>query len=140
VGELDERGVELLPLDDALEGARGEPWPQEVTGATSWGEGGRLETWSGPRVADIAVALRAAELDVVGAGARATARAARELLAVQSSDWAFMVEGDLAGPYPRERLEAHLEALHEALGPVPSQEQAIGNLAPDLSLAPIFEP
>ena len=64
----------------------------------------------------------------------------RELLAVQSSDWAFMVDGDLAGPYPRERLEAHLAALREAIGPVPSGEESLRNLAPDLSLAPIFEP
>lgn len=140
VGELEDRGVELVHLDDALANVEAEPWPESLRQATSWGAGGRLATWSGPAVADIAFAQRAAELELLAAGPGVSERAVRELLAVQSSDWAFMVEGDLAGPYPRERLEAHLEALGEALGPVPSQEQAIGNLAPDLSLAPILEP
>jgi len=138
--ELDERGVELVHLDDALASEEPAPWPDGLDGATSWGAGGRLKTWSGPAVADIAFALRQAELSVVAAGRAASPRAARELLAVQSSDWAFMADGELAGPYPRERLEAHLEALREALGPVPSQDQALGNLAPDLALEALFEP
>jgi 1,4-alpha-glucan branching enzyme len=139
-GEMEEQGVDLVHLDDALADVEAEPWPAGLREATSWGTGGRLATWSGPAVADIAFAQRAAELDLLAAGPGVSERAVRELLAVQSSDWAFMVEGDLAGPYPRERLEAHLGALREELGPVPSQEQAIGNLAPDLSLAPILEP
>ena len=140
VGELAGQGVELVHLDDALADADTEPWPGEIDGATSWGTGGRLKTWSAPAVADIAVALRRAELDVLAAGDRLTERAARELLAIQSSDWAFMVDGDLAGPYPRDRLEAHLAALGESIGPVPSAEEALRNLAPDLSLAPLLEP
>ena len=40
-------------------------------------------------------------------GRRAGARALRELLALQASDWAFMVSRDLAGPYPRERAAGH---------------------------------
>jgi 1,4-alpha-glucan branching enzyme len=140
VGELEAQGVELVRLDDALATEKSAPWPSDIEGATSWGAGGRLKTWSGPAVADIAFALRAAELDLLAAGERVTKRAVRELLAVQSSDWAFMVDGDLAGPYPRERLEAHLAALQEAIGPVPSGEESLRNLAPDLSLAPIFEP
>ena len=139
-GELAGLGVELVALDDALEGAAGAPWPAQADDATSWGAGGRLRTWSGPRVADIAFALRRAELDVVAAGTGVTARAARELLAVQSSDWAFMVDGELAGPYPRERLDAHLACLREELGPVPSLDPALRNLAPDLALAALFEP
>lgn len=140
VGELEAQGVELVRLDEALRGEEPDPWPDGIREATSWGRGGRLETWSGPEVADIAFALRRAELDAVAAGPRVGERAARELLAVQSSDWAFMVDGDLAGPYPRERLEAHLAALQEALGPVPSGGTAVRNLAPDLSIAPLLEP
>lgn len=140
VDEMARAGVELVHLDDALAGEEPEPWPRELDQATSWGSAGRLRTWSGPAVADIAVALRGAELEVVGAAGRITERAARELLAVQSSDWAFMVDGDLAGPYPRERLEAHIAALRESIGPVPSASPAVRNLAPDLSLAPLLEP
>lgn len=138
--ELEARGVELLHLDDALGQEEGEPWPAGLDGATSWGADRRLGTWSGPAVADIAFAERAAELELLAAPRPVSARAARELLAVQSSDWAFMADGELAGPYPRERLEAHLQALREALGPVPSQDQALGNLAPDLALSALYEP
>jgi 1,4-alpha-glucan branching enzyme len=39
----------------------------------------------------------------------------RELLALQSSDWAFMVSRGLAGPYPSQRAEGHAAALAAAL-------------------------
>ena len=39
----------------------------------------------------------------------------RELLALQSSDWAFVVSEELAEPYGRERAAAHLAALDAAL-------------------------
>ena len=45
-----------------------------------------------------------AELRVLAAGLRAGAAAVRELLALQSSDWAFMVARELAVPYARERF------------------------------------
>jgi len=84
-------------------------WP------SSWGEGGDLSTWSGPAVADIAFATRAAELAVVRAGAGAGAAAVRELLALQSSDWAFMVARGLAVPYAQERFERHRDGVQRAL-------------------------
>ena len=59
---------------------------------TTWGTPRDLSTWSGPQVADLALAPRAAELRVLAAGARrAGTRALRELLALQSSDWAFLI-------------------------------------------------
>ena len=67
-------------------------------------------------------------------------RAARELLALQASDWAFLETDDLAGPYPLERFGGHLDNFNAELSSVPLGEAALRNLAPTLSLAPLLEP
>jgi hypothetical protein len=46
----------------------------------------------------------------------AAARAARELLAIQSSDWAFMATRRLAADYPKRRVSDHLRAFERAIG------------------------
>ena len=103
----------------------GEGW-----GVSTWGAGGDLSTWSGPAVAEIAFATRAAELEVLRAGHRAGAAAVRELLALQSSDWAFMVARGLAVPYARERFEAHRRGVERALAAgADADPGALGNLA-----------
>ena len=51
---------------------------------------------------------------VPGIGAE---RALRELLALQSSDWAFLISNGTAGPYPLERFEGHLAALESENAP-----------------------
>ncbi len=132
VDECARQDLELVRLDDALEHV--EPVqvdPEELLrGACTWGTGGDLSTWSGPAVADMAFAARAAELRVVAAGERADGVAVRELLALQASDWPFMVSRELAGPYPRERFEAHRQALARALERGPGDELArLRNLA-----------
>jgi 1,4-alpha-glucan branching enzyme len=112
VAECSRQGLELVRLDDAL--ARHEPTPLAVGEqwpASSWGEGADLSTWSGPAVAEMAFATRAAELELIAAGARAGVAGVRELLALQASDWAFMVSRGLAVPYARERFAGHLSAL-----------------------------
>ena len=143
VEECDRQGLELVRLDDALEliepapfadhKGRGDIWGAGDRGAgdvSSWGEDGDLSTWSGPQVAEPAFATRAAELKVVAAGASAGAAAVRELLALQASDWAFMVSRGLAVPYARERFEGHREALEQALAEGPgASEQGLRNLA-----------
>jgi 1,4-alpha-glucan branching enzyme len=116
VEECTRQGLPLVRLDDALE--YHEPAP--LDGAqewevSTWGAGGDLSTWSGPAVAEIAFATRAAELEVVRAGHRAGAAAVRELLALQASDWAFMVARGLAVPYAHERFEAHRHGVEQAL-------------------------
>jgi 1,4-alpha-glucan branching enzyme len=129
VHECSVQGLELLRLDDALErsgpvSAAG-PGSQATDGrespedwhASSWGQDGDLSTWSGPAVAEMAFAMRAAELEVLAAGTRAGTAAARELLALQASDWPFMVSRDLAAPYARERFAGHRQALARALDP-----------------------
>jgi 1,4-alpha-glucan branching enzyme len=149
VQECSRRGLELVRLDDAL--ARLDPAPasqwraereQESGGAlrhgrfgegrqtTSWGARGDLSTWSGPAVAEVAFALRRAELEVIAAGPRADRTAVRELLALQSSDWAFMIARGIAEPYARERIAGHRAALSQALAePGAGDAQALRNLA-----------
>jgi len=103
-------------LDDALD--RCEPVIEDGPdgwGASSWGKDGDLSTWSGPEVAEMAFAARAAELEVLGADAQAGEAVVRELLALQASDWAFMVSRDLAPSYAGERFEGHRRALELAL-------------------------
>ncbi|HEY5342633.1 MAG TPA: 1,4-alpha-glucan branching protein domain-containing protein [Solirubrobacteraceae bacterium] len=98
--------------------------------ASSWGKDGDLSTWSGPQVAEMAFAMRACELEVVAAGAAAGPAAARELLALQASDWPFMLARGLAVPYARERFEGHRLALADALAKGPeASEEGLRNLA-----------
>jgi len=146
VGECARQGLELLRLDDALERLepvpagewRGGPSRAEGAGfaresASSWGAQGDLSTWSGPAVAEEAFALRAAELELTAAGPRPSSAALRELLALQSSDWAFMLTRGIAAPYARERLEGHRAALAAApAGAVAARERAAWNLAPGI--------
>jgi 1,4-alpha-glucan branching enzyme len=116
VAECERAGLRLLRLDEALE--RFEAVPDEGVSdrrPTSWGENGDLSTWSGPAVAEMTFAARAAELAVAAAGARAGEAAIRELLALQASDWPFMVSRGLAVPYARERFGGHEHALRDAL-------------------------
>jgi 1,4-alpha-glucan branching enzyme len=133
-------GLPLVPLDDALHEAAGEPWPAGLDGATSWGQPPTLWTWSGPQVADMARAQREAELRVVARGAGVPERAVRELLALQASDWPFLETRALAGPYARERFDGHLAALTEALDAIRSPDPAVRHLAPLLRIAPLLEP
>ena len=67
-------------------------------------------------------------------------RAARELLAVQSSDWAFLDYGRRTGDYPYQRMLDHSRSLFEAIECPGSQEPTMRNLAPDLTVAPLLEP
>jgi 1,4-alpha-glucan branching enzyme len=131
IEEAGRQGLSLTTLDDALERHPAAPAP-EMEMPTSWGEGGDLRTWSGPRVAELAWRPRAAELMVMARPERAGERALRELLALQSSDWAFLAERELAGEYPEERSRGHVDALRRALDGDPALEPALRGLAPDL--------
>ena len=126
------QGLSLTTLDEAL--GRWQPIsaPRNL-GVTSWGEGGDLRTWSGPAVAELAWRARGAELRLLAAAGRPSARAVRELLALQASDWAFLVTRQLAGAYPRERADAHLTTLERAMSGDPELKGALRNLAPELA-------
>jgi 1,4-alpha-glucan branching enzyme len=127
--EAPRAGLELVALDDALRDTPVVAAPEHLP-PTSWGTPRTLWTWGGPRVADLAFATRAAELRTVAAGGAADARAVRELLALQSSDWAFLVTRDISGPYPRERADGHLAALDAALAAPGEQDPSLRSLAP----------
>ena len=114
IDEAERQGLRLTTLDDALERHEPAPAGRELP-VTTWGEGGDLRTWSAPAVADLAWSARTAELRLVSLGRRPSERALRELLALQSSDWAFLATRELAGEYPRERARAHEQALELAL-------------------------
>jgi len=133
------QGLALARLDDALE--RHDPQPTRgALPVSSWGTPRDLSSWSAPPVGGMAWEARRAELHVVAAGPRADARAVRELLALQSSDWAFLVSRELAAPYGRERAAAHGRALQEALAAPGSGEPGLRNLAPDAAPQSLLEP
>jgi 1,4-alpha-glucan branching enzyme len=145
VDEARLQGLALATLPEALE--RHEPVERPLADST-WGRPKDLTTWDSPRVADIAFAARGAELRTVAAaaGARtgdpALERAARELLAIQSSDWAFQVTYDLAGDYPLTRVEGHRQGVDAALAALadsrPVDDARLRNLAPTLDVSPLF--
>jgi 1,4-alpha-glucan branching enzyme len=146
--EAPRAGLDLVTVSEGLE--RVEPQRAELT-ASTWGSGKDLSTWDSPRVRELALAARRAELRTVVAAARATEpraaleRAARELMALQSSDWAFMVTRDLAGDYPQKRMEHHGAELEAALGTLgrsggAAPEPGLRGLAPDLDLAALTTP
>ena len=132
-----EEGLALARLDEALERHEPEPAPADLP-VTTWGSPRDLSTWSAPGVGDLAWAARAAELRVAAAGDAAGSRALRELLALQSSDWAFMVTRGLAGDYPRQRARGHADAL-DAILRLGSPEPAVRNLAPWLRAAALHD-
>jgi 1,4-alpha-glucan branching enzyme len=96
----------------------------------------------------VAFAARGAELETVAAAARggrgpALERAARELVALQASDWAFLLTRDLAADYPLERVRAHQKELRAALGGLdsaPQPDSELRSLLPELDLAPLVSP
>jgi 1,4-alpha-glucan branching enzyme len=134
IEEAERQGLALAPLDEALTRhepvplaevlAQAQPAPHAAVDVragrlptTTWGTPRDLSTWDGPRVADLAWQARDAELSLLVAepGRRPSGEAERELLLLQSSDWAFQVARDLAGTYPRDRAAGHRAALEQAV-------------------------
>jgi 1,4-alpha-glucan branching enzyme len=112
--------ADVVPLD--LTGAVAAPEPPP----TSWGLARDLRTWSR---GELAWTQRSAELAALGS--EPSPRALRELLALQGSDWAFLIANATAGDYPRERATAHHAAFVEALAG--GSEDELRNLAPQLA-------
>lgn len=131
------QGLELLHADGAATHVAPVPLPDEARTTTTWGAPRDLSTWSGAQVAELAWRARRLELDVVALGGRATPRAWRELLAVQSSDWAFLHTRGTAGDYPEIRASAHAESLVAELHALGSASAGLRNLAPYLDGVPL---
>jgi 1,4-alpha-glucan branching enzyme len=135
-------GIRLLTVPQAL--AEHEPVERPLH-ASTWGEGKDLRTWDSPAVADLATGARRMELRLlraVSGGLRGDrlARAARELLAAQASDWAFLDQRKQAGDYAYQRATDHSRAMLEAIDSPRATDPRMRSLAPDLSLAPLLEP
>jgi 1,4-alpha-glucan branching enzyme len=113
-------------IDHASDGPDGQP-------PTSWGLGRDLRTWSR---GDLAWTQRSAELAALGVDP--SPGALRELLALQSSDWAFLIDRDTAGDYPLQRAEAHYLKFIAALAGESSDE--LRNLAPELAKWAFVQP
>jgi 1,4-alpha-glucan branching enzyme len=145
--EATTQGLRLATVTEALEMV--EPVERELSPST-WGTDKDLSTWDSPGVAEIAFSARSAELRTVAAATQgppagpALERAARELLALQASDWPFQLTRGLADRYPLQRIEGHrddhdaaMRALaHSSAVPEPS----LRNLAPDLALSSLATP
>ena len=145
--EAQSQRVRLVTVSEGIELVA--PVARELS-ASSWGEGKDFTTWDAPPVAEFAFAARSAELRTVAAVAAhgaphvALERAARELLAMQASDWSFMVTRDLAADYPAQRMSLHGGALDAALAALTDSagapEPSVRGLAPHLDLAPLTTP
>jgi 1,4-alpha-glucan branching enzyme len=85
-------------LDQPQKSARHRTAEAELP-VTSWGTPRDLSTWSAPRAGGLAWVQRREELRMADP---------RRLLALQASDWAFLISNGAAGDYPRRRFEAHL--------------------------------
>ena len=76
---------------------------------------------------------------MLAAGPGVGDRAVRELLALQSSDWAFLASAGTAGGYPRERF-ARPRRVAARGARRPGADPALRNLAPRLARAALLEP
>ena len=74
------------------------------------------------------------ELRAVAGARDLRPEAVRELLALQASDWAFVVSRDQAPPYGRERAAGHAAALAAGGGDGPR------SLAPGATAGPLLAP
>jgi len=145
VEQADAQGLALIRLDDAPALDAPRALPAALAGEwrpTSWGRGADLSTWSAPGVAELAFGAREAELELLAAGPRATAPALRELLALQSSDWAFLITRELAVSYARERFDGHRLQLRRALSGTAGAavDAALRNIAPDARTCDLVGP
>ncbi len=125
---LEQGDVVPLELVDAV--------PAPAAPPTSWGEARDLRTWSAPAADGLAWVQRGAELAALGTDP--SPRALRELLALQSSDWAFLISRATAGDYPRERAASHHAAFVSALAA--GEPDELRNLAPQLAQWAFVQP
>jgi 1,4-alpha-glucan branching enzyme len=137
IEECERQELALVHLDDAVQEVEPASAPAGLP-VTTWGSPRDLSTWEGPGVEAFAWRARGAELAVVAAARDATPRAIRELLALQASDWAFLVHRDLAAAYGHARAQGHRERLDAELASLGSEPDELRNLAPYADAAPLL--
>ncbi len=134
-------GVRLVKAPDAV--IEHEPVERPLR-ASTWGEDKDFRTWDSPPVADLTWGARRWELRLLralseGLRGEAAARAARELLALQASDWAFLDKRGQAGDYAYQRATDHARQMLEAINSDLDTDPRMRSLAPDLSIAPLLQ-
>ena len=138
LAEAERTGLRIAPLDALL--AEADPAPAPVLPVTSWGTPRTLATWSGTAAGGLAWRQRAAELRALAAVPEVPDRALRELLALQSSDWAFLTTFATAGAYPEERADGHAAMFAAALAQPDAHPAALRGLAPHLARGALAMP
>jgi len=117
--------AELEPITLAQYLARHPRCPVVQPAGSTWGEGGHGRAWMGPEAAPLWRHMHRAHQEVTAAVRRhrhATGpagasldQAIRELLLLQSSDWAFMIRGGDVAAYGHERFERHRANVYRQL-------------------------
>ena len=107
--------------------------------ASSWGAGGYGAVWVGPEAAWTWRHVHHATKDVMaavkkhrhasGSRGRALDQAIRELLLLQSSDWAFILRTNTSVGYALARIQAHTNRLRRLLAIVEAETPAGPELA-----------
>jgi 1,4-alpha-glucan branching enzyme len=88
----------------------------------------------------MAFETRRAELALLRPGATISRTRLRELMALQASDWPFMVSNGLAVPYARERFEGHRKRLAAMLESGAESEAGLRNLAVHAAVETLLAP
>ena len=138
--EAPRRGVDLVTVSEGIE--RVEPVAAPSSRASSWGTDkdlSHLGLAAGGRAGLRRARAPSSTCSRLTPRARASARGLRELLALQSSDWAFLVTEDLAADYPLRRARGARGRRPRRFGTLPL-DPALHNLAPDLDLASSAHP
>lgn len=114
------RNVSLTAASDVVKSTAQEPLREPAF--SSWGEGGYGNVWINPAVdwiypryfemlAIFRESFKGARIS--GFTGRILAQMAREMLLLQSSDWAFMIHNHSAENYARQRVQEHYENFME---------------------------
>jgi 1,4-alpha-glucan branching enzyme len=118
-GLLRKVGAHAVTVSKALTGMH---LPVATPAPSSWGRGGFGEVWIGPRTAPLWRHVhhvdRAVRRAAAAGGRRADVAAATvEMLAMQASDWLFMIDAGEHAEHARRRFERHgADALRLAKG------------------------
>ncbi|NRS16059.1 DUF1957 domain-containing protein [Brevibacillus sp. HB1.4B] len=145
----DSKDVKLMTPSEYLE-----EYPEQDRGhlpMSTWGRNGYGEVWLNENNGWIYRHLHQAERELIGAittfsekkgdqlALRCLKQAARELMLAQSSDWAFILDGQTVTPYAVQRVHDHLVRMRALLAMYREQqldEEAITQAEADFPIFP----